>query len=268
MDRAAISATMIDEKAVPQVQGQVRIVQYAFDTDIRELGAHSDMRKPATDTDLATPLIHLAERHAQDTVAAVVLCSDGRHTSGPPPEDAARLLAARGITVHTLGCGSEDPPPDICVAALDGSQSVFLDEMIRLTAHIKANGYKGQKCSLILSRGEQTIRSRELTLGEDGWTHEDFEFSADRAGANVFVASIKPLAGEALSVNNSPETVVDVANDKLKVLLVDELPRWETSYLASLLRRERKMVLDERWLLSGDNLGPKPNALPEGDRAR
>jgi hypothetical protein len=273
LDRAAIVGSILDGQATPAVQGQVRIVQYAFDTDLRELSSplhpaqRNELRKSATDTDLATPLIHLAERHAQDALAAVVICSDGRHTSGPPPEYAARLLAARGIAVHTLGVGSEEAPPDICVAALDGSQSVFIDELIRLTAHIKTTGCKGQKCILALTRGEQVVQSRELNIGQDGWTHEEFEFPADRAGANVYVATIKPLAGEALTVNNSAETVVDVANDKLKVLLTDEFPRWESRYLASLLRRERKIVLDERWLMTGDNLGPKPNALPADDKA-
>jgi hypothetical protein len=266
IDRVSVVKAMIDGQTIPKVSNQVRVVQYAFDTDLHEIPLSPAVERRATDTDLATPLIHLAERHAQDSVAAVVICSDGRHTSGPPPEDAARLLAARGIAVHTLGVGGEDAPPDICVASLDGTQSVFIDESIRLTAHIRTSGYKGQKCRLELARGTQTVQSRELTIAGDGWMHEDFEFPADKAGANVFTASIKPLPGEALTNNNSAETVVDVANDKLKVLLVDELPRWETRYLASLLRRERKMVLDERWLLTGD-LGPKASALPSDDRA-
>ena len=271
LDRAAITSGMIDARTVAEVGDRVRLVQYGIDTDLRDLvpAAKDGVAAPAapTDTDLATPLIHIAERHAQDSIAAVVICSDGRHTSGPIPEDAARLLSARGITVHTLGVGSETAPPDICVARLEGTQSVFMEETIKLTAHVKVAGLKGQKCVLVLSREDKMVQQRELSLGDDGWLHESFEIPADKPGPNVFTASIKPLPGEVLTMNNSAEFIVDVANDRLKVLLADELPRWESRYVASLLRRERKMTLDERWLLSGENLGPKPKALPLDEKA-
>lgn len=270
MDRAAVASVVLDGKAAEAASGKVEFVQYGFDTDLRELVSGKDKREPdhtRSDTDLATPLLRIAERHAQDSVAAVVICSDGRHTSGPAPEDAARVLAARGIVVHTLGVGSPDAPPDICVAKLDGAFSVFMEETIRLTAHIKVSGMKGKSCTLALTRGDKPIQQRELKLGDDGWLHENFEFPADKAGPNVFTASIKPLPGEVMTDNNSAEAIVDVAGDRLKVLLVDELPRWETRYVASLLRRERKMTLDERWLLSGENLGARPKALPEDEKA-
>src|SRR6185295_19334580 len=107
---------------------RTRIVTYNIHTDLRsadgkalalkegEAAEKSDDKKDdkdakktistRDDTDLATPLLRLAERHAHDTITAVVLCSDGRHTSGPVPDDAARALSARGIALHTLGVGS------------------------------------------------------------------------------------------------------------------------------------------------------------------
>ncbi|MFH0938145.1 MAG: hypothetical protein V1899_02535 [Planctomycetota bacterium] len=245
----------------------VKIVHYGFDTDLRAASDADAANKKPRDTDLATPLVRIAERHALDSIAAVVICTDGRHISGSSPENAARMLAARGIVVHMLGVGSQDSPPDICVARLEGTLSVFMEETIRLTANIHTAGFKGQKCLLTLSRGDKVLQQRELIIGAEGWRHENFELTADQSGPNVFIAAIKPLPGEALTLNNSAEAVVDVADDRLKVLLVDELPRWETRYVANLLRRERKMMLDERWLLSSDHLGPKPKALPQTEKA-
>ena len=307
MTRAAIITTMLDKKAIPSAESRIQIRSYNFDTDLRDLHDTDEKDKaeksaqpsekdktekpkdekdksPASvkdatpagksksdatpeDTDLATPLLHVAERHAQDTVAAVIICTDGRHTSGPNPDDAARALAARGIAVHTLGVGSPDAPPDIAVAKLDGTLSVFLDETIHLTAHIKVAGVAGKKGNLVLKRGDQIMQHRELTLAANGWMHESFDLPADRAGPNVFTATVDPIPGEALTNNNTAEAVVEVANDRLKVLLVDELPRWESRFVGSLLRRDRKMTLDERWLQSGENLGRKPKALPDGQKA-
>lgn len=282
MDRFAYMTAVLEKATAGADAERTRVVTYNIDTDLRspdgkalalkegeseekpDPKADKKTKQAATaDTDLATPLLRLAERHAHDTITAVVLCSDGRHTSGPAPEDAARALSARGIALHTLGVGSVDAPPDICVARLDGTLSVFLEETIRLTAHIKVSGCKGKKCKLVLRRGDKEIQKRDLTLGDDGWLHQNFELTADKGGPNAFTALVEPLPGETLTTNNSADCVVDVANDRLKVLVVDELPRWETRYVASLLRRERKMNLTERWLMTGDNIGPRPKALPE-----
>jgi len=283
MDRIAFTIAVL-EKATQSLNGErARIVSYNIDTDLRSPDGKaldpapddpsekkSDKRTAAlarADTDLATPLLRLMEKHAHDTVTSIVLCSDGRHTSGPAPEDAARAIAARGISLHSLGVGSTEAPPDICIARLDGTLSVFLEETIRLTAQIKATGLKGKKCKLTLSSNEKQVQQRELTITSDGWINETFELTASKSGPNSFTASIEPLPGEALNTNNSADAVVDVANDRLKVLVVDELPRWETRYVASMLRRERKMELKERWLNSGDGMGPRPKALPEEQKA-
>jgi len=277
MDRSAVMLRSL-EKALAPAGDKIRFVSYNIDTDLHSLPDSKEPKDPKeeaagknpkndarmrSDTDLATPLLKLAERHAQETVSAVVLCSDGRHTSGPIPEDAARALAARGITLHTLGVGSVDAPPDVCVARLEGTLSVFLEETIHLTAHIKSNGYKDKKCKMVLRRGDQVIETRELTLPADGWMRQNFDLVADKRGAHSFSASIEPLPNETLISNNSAEAVVDVANDRLRVLLIDELPRWETRYVASLLRRERKMELVERWLVNAQTQGIRLKALPD-----
>ncbi|HEY3324837.1 MAG TPA: hypothetical protein VGP72_30570 [Planctomycetota bacterium] len=301
-DRFTLLKQVLEKAAGPSSGEQCRVVAYDIDTDLRSPDReHPDDEKTAatvpargrkgalppddakaekpdersaftsdlrnSDTDLATPLLRLAERHAQDTIAAVVLCSDGRHTTGPSPEDAARAMAARGTPVHTLGVGSIEPPPDICVARLDGTLSVFLEETIRLTAHIKTVGCKGKKCDLVLSRGEKELQRRAITISQDGWLHQPFDLTADLAGPNAFTASIVPLPDETLTTNNSASAVVDVANDKLKVLVVDEMPRWEMRYVASMLRRERKMNLTERWLTTTEVLNPRAKALPDEQKS-
>ncbi|MCZ7648349.1 MAG: hypothetical protein M5U26_24335 [Planctomycetota bacterium] len=280
MDRAALVDAVLDGKVAQAAGDRVQTVSYRLDSKLRPIeGAReedAELEDAGTkgETDLATPLLRLAERHAQDPIAAVVLCSDGRHTSGPAPEEAARALAARGIVLHTLGAGGLEAPFDLCVARLEGSPSVFLDETIRLTAHLKVAGLQSspggpeiKNAKLVLRRGDEVLDERAAAFGRDGWFQQEFELKAEQAGTHVYGVTLEPLPGEALAENNHAEAVVDVANDRLKVLLADLMPRWESRYVASLLRRERKMTLDERWLLSGDGLGPKPAALPDDEQA-
>ena len=220
-------------------------------------------REKVAETDLATPLFRLAEREGHERLAAVVLCSDGRHTTGPLPEDAARALAARGVKLHALGVGAVKAPSDICVARLEGPISVFQEETIRLAAHVRGVGFRNRVVNLVLRRGQEVLEERKIKFVREEWRQEVFEVPANQSGANLFLASIEPLEAEALVSNNSAEALVDVAADKLRVLVIDEEPRWETRYIASLLRRERKMVLDERWLRYGKGFDESTPALPK-----
>jgi hypothetical protein len=288
MNRMEITEQLLTRQIKPFVnEHKVAVKAYYLDTDLQPApylqaaltegitkADAVDQKKPATkeeteerekvaETDLATPLFRLAEREGQESLAAVVLCSDGRHTTGPLPEDAARAMAARGVKLHALGVGAIKSPADICVARLEGPISVFKDETIRLTAHLRGVGYKDREVKLVLKRGQEVLQERGIKFVNEEWRQEVFEVPASQSGANLFIASIEPLEGEALVLNNSAEALVDVASDKLRVLVIDEEPRWETRYVASLLRRERKMVLDERWLRYGQGFDKSTPALPQ-----
>jgi hypothetical protein len=288
MSRMAITEQLLTRQIKPFVnERKVLVKAYYLDTDLQPAphlqaalteslpkAEGAAQQKPATkketaarenvaETDLATPLFRLTEREGQENVAAVVLCSDGRHTTGPLPEDAARALAARGVKLHTLGVGAVKAPADICVARLEGPLSVFKDETIRLTTHLRGVGYKDREVKLVLKRGQEVLQERGIKFISEEWRQEVFEVPASQSGANLFIVSIEPLDGEALVPNNIAEALVDVASDKLRVLVIDEEPRWETRYIASLLRRERKMVLDERWLRYGQDFDKSTPALPQ-----
>ena len=91
---------------------------YAFGTSTRPIG---NFAPPSADprTDFADALGAMVVRQERGTgpyddkpspLAAVVVISDGRATrSRGSAEEAARLLAERGVTVHTVAVGSDKP---------------------------------------------------------------------------------------------------------------------------------------------------------------
>jgi len=53
--------------------------------------------------------------------------------------------------------------------------------------------------------------------------------------------------GEATLQNNSARTAVAIHEDRMRVLLVDDHPRWESRYLCSLFERDRRVELVRRY---------------------
>lgn len=69
---------------------------------------------------------------------AVILLSDGRRTSGPDPEIAARMAAERGVRVYTVGFGSPQGSPEVSTM----SYYMQLDEpALRAVAKITGGEY-------------------------------------------------------------------------------------------------------------------------------
>jgi hypothetical protein len=85
-----------------------------------------------------------------------------------------------------------------------------------------------------------------------------FNTQLTEVGLERFQIRVAPLDGEASEENNFDHFEVNVTRSQIKVLLADELPRWEYRYLAQLFRRDAKVQCDELLF--------RPRALATGRR--
>ena len=84
------------------------------------------------------------------------------------------------------------------------------------------------------------------------------------------VASIEPRADEAETRNNSKQKHLKVVDDKIKVLMVDQSPRWEFKYLMQQMLRDRRVDL-KVFLVDGDpgvSKGENTPYLPEFPKSK
>jgi Ca-activated chloride channel family protein len=92
------------------------------------------------------------------TAAAIVLLSDGQTTTGPDPVDAARLAAARGVRVFTVGVGTENGQ---LLTGEGWSMRVRLDEeALKAIADLTRAEYFYAGNALDLKKVYETLRSK------------------------------------------------------------------------------------------------------------
>ena len=99
--------------------------------------------------------------------------------------------------------------------------------------------------------GDQTVATRAVTFGADGEQVIPMHFIPSTAGEFELQASIDPRADETVKDNNSFSQRLKVIDAKIKVLLVDQSPRWEFRYLQAMLLRDRRVDL-KCYLVEGD----------------
>lgn len=177
-------------------------------------------------------------------VAGVVVLSDGRQTGPGSPLETAAALGARGIPVYAVGVGSKGEPRDAAIAKLSAPESVFKGDTIVLEVALSMSGIPVERVPVTLTEGPRTVEIKNAPVDDAaGWVRFEVP-TAEAPGIRRFKVSLPVFDKEATLGNNCRDAIVKVVDDKLRVTVVFEYPRWELRFLRNLIWRNRKMDLD------------------------
>lgn len=195
-------------------------------------------------TNLAAALRHVHDHLNPDDPASVVLLSDGRHNNGGDVVEPARLLASRGVRVFTLAFGSTQVAADATVEQLDAPDWVYHDDTLRASALLRLDGLANRAVVVDFYRGDAKIDSRTITpTGEHTTQVVHFTDKPPEAGVFEYDVRVAPLPEESVKENNRLGARVAVKKDKLAVLVVEDMPRWEYRHLVNYLSRDQRVKL-------------------------
>ncbi len=182
---------------------------------------------------------------------AVVVLTDGIGTMGQPLQQAAQQARRMRIPLHTVAIGSERRRPDVAVENLVVEEVVFPGDRLQVEATIRATGYEGETVDVLLRDAESTVlASTTIDLPADDVTETvSLAIRPSAPGRMPLELGIQPLADENDSRNNQVRQVIEVRDEKIRVLLVQNQPSYEYRALKSLLERdpavELKVLLQE-----------------------
>jgi uncharacterized membrane protein len=228
-------------------------------------------------TALADAVSELLRRKDGDPPAAVVVVTDGQdNASKLTLEEAARECARLKVPLHVWGVGSSEGGllqiRDVAVP-----ETIFYDDIIAVPVRWRARGLKkGQTVQFKLTLGGKDMDfslrgqdrdKRELTLkpGED--LRAVLEFSPRKEG--VEGADLQDLVvsinlKENASFKDEAKRQVKLSDSKVRVLYVENSPRWEYKFIQAALLRDRRV--EARFLLTKADprvLKAGPPFLPE-----
>jgi hypothetical protein len=235
------------------LEKDLEIPRFTFGTDsLQEWDSSSGPLVAEGDrTALGEVVRKTIERYRGAPLAGVLLITDGGQNSGAPLGEAARQLKDAGIPVYAVGVG--DPAArDVAIEGVEMREVLLADDAAPVTVKLRTQGMKGESGRVIFSLGGVDVAEEEVEIGEDGLQEVSTLFVPRRVGEYVLEARFESEgASEALAGNNSGRTSLRVVDRRLKVLLLDQAPRWEFKYLEAMLLRERRVDLS-CFLFEGD----------------
>ncbi|NQT93153.1 MAG: hypothetical protein HQ559_10365, partial [Lentisphaerae bacterium] len=216
-------------------------------------------------TRIGSTLQDVLGRYEKSRVSGVVLLTDGNVNSGRPVNEAREELRERGIPVFTLDIGSPVPPPDIAIARVIAPRTSFVDDNLRLAVVLKRDGYQEKKITVKVSSGDEVLKEKTIEPGEETRTVVDLSFVEKTGGVRNYTVEAELFDGEAFDHNNRKSFTVNLLKDRIRTLVVDEFPRWETRYLAMMLSRDKRVDLRTIFVASTEEeeLPPGEDGYPE-----
>jgi hypothetical protein len=212
--------------------------------------------KPANaQTDLTEALEHVLENTSPESLAGVLLLSDGRHNGTGLPEDSLRQLAVRNTPLTAVPIGGDLGPVDISLLSLKAPESIYLDDRVVVTATAKLDGFLGEKVNAELLSGDQVLETVTIDVTDVSFrTEVNFVHKPEAKGIQNYRVRLKPDPREIFQENNEWDFKVAVTDDRTNVLLIDGFPRWEFRYLRNLFYGRDKSVHLQFVLLDPDEV--------------
>ncbi len=220
---------------------------FSFDEKVEPEGGAEDpaawinARKPDGSTSqLGSALNEAVARYSGQQVEGVVAISDYAWIKGTDPLKVAKDLGHRGIPIHAVTVGVP-APPDIRVREVMAPEVVFQGDKVPLRVQIESEGFQGETVELTLTIDGDRASERRIEL-RGGLQFEEMTFIPKKDSGSVELAfSVTSLPGETTAENNTRKSKVRILDEKINVLYVEGLPRWEYRYLRWVLLRDPRL---------------------------
>ncbi len=228
--REAISR-LTDSVFWTSVQDKLSIVRQPFGTNDPAATAAS-----GRGTNLHEPLAQAPQRFRN--LRAIVLASDGDWNEGEPPVQAASALRLKGIPVFSIPVGSSSRLPDIELISLDSPMFGIAGKSVRVPFTIESTLPREHVATVKLKTSDGEEISKEIRIAAMGRTSEWMIWKPKTTGDYTLTVDVPQHADELVPDNNRLAAPIAIREEKLRVLVVESVPRWEYRYLRNALSRD------------------------------
>ncbi len=218
-----------------RLAASAKVARGYFSASPRQEGTNSPGQKEEG-TDLAAALDDVLQKH-RNTKAVLVL-TDGDWNLGRNPVASATRYRAEDIPIFSVATGRETVMPDLILERVLAPAYGLLGERVVLPFKVTSQVGREVRTSVQLLRDGREETRKEIVIPPLGALEDSILWSPKEAGEFSLTVKLPVEPEESLRQNNEQTFRMAVRSEKLSVLVVDSLPRWEYRYLRNALERD------------------------------
>ncbi|MDT8368831.1 MAG: hypothetical protein RQ745_06460 [Longimicrobiales bacterium] len=215
---------------------------FHFGNETGRVESADALRFDGTRTDLASALVRAQETLSSVPLSGLVVVSDGASNAGPALAEALVPLQAASLPVYSVGLGPERLDPDIQVDRVELPRSVLRGSDIVVDVPVTQRGFARRSATLVVEDGARRLTEVPLDFGEDGEAVlARARFTLDEAGPRALRFRVPVQEGEEVARNNARDLLIDVREDREKILYFEGEPRYEVKFLRRAIWRDENI---------------------------
>ena len=173
-------------------------------------------------TDIGQVMREVYDRFNGPDLGAVIIDGDGIYNRGRDPRLEVDKL---GVPVHVISLGDTTVRPDLVLRSVEHNRIGYLGNELPILVRVEAKHLGGSRTRVSILQGGKEIAGSDLVVkGHPAFVEVPLVIKAERAGVQRFTALVRPVEGEATEVNNRADVLIDVLDDRQKILLLGAAP--------------------------------------------
>lgn len=247
MSRAELGRHLLMKGAlkIPRLRrlGDVRVFSLAEpprEIPLTEL-ANEPIEATRPFTRLGSVVYEIISEYGSQPLAAVLMLTDGNSNAGRPLAEVGELLSELDIAALAIGIGLPSPPHDVSIDRILAPSTSFRGDRLELRTVVRRHGFRHRQIRLTVTSGGQLVYERVLAPGPEELVTVDLSFVEEHDGFRHYVVEAEAMGGEALYENNRRTVSVNILTDPIRVVMIDQFPRWETRYASMMLERDPRV---------------------------
>jgi len=220
------------------LEGEAKVMLEEFDRP----STNAPGSNTVAGTDLNASLAAVLQR--QQHLKAVLLLTDGDWNQGESPVNAAIQYRSRNVPIYTVRVGREMPLPDLVLEEVSAPSYGLLGEQISIPFRVQSFLPRDVRTTVALTSVAGVDVRKDITIPAFGEVQSSLVWSPQALGSYSLNMGLPAEADEYLADNNDKHLRIAVRTEKLRVLVVESLPRWEYRFLRNALSRDPGVEVD------------------------
>lgn len=204
---------------VNAVKDKYDVRTYQFDSDGRPSTSFDFKGK---ETDISKLFLDLENNYANKNIGAIILATDGIYNKGTNP---LYSISKFNAPIYTIALGDTLPLKDVWIQSINHNQVAYLGNAFPVEVLVNAIDLKEKQVSVSISHNGKVLKSENITINSNSFNATlNYLLDAEQSGIQKYTVSLSTLEEDKNKQNNTQSFVIDVIDNREKVLILANAP--------------------------------------------
>lgn len=185
------------------------------------------------ETDIDNLISDVENNYSNQNIGALIIISDGIYNKGSNPVYSAEQLQ---FPVYTIAMGDTNEIRDVSIQKINHNQFAYSGNIFPAEVIINAKKFAGKELTVSVTDVRGKKFAQNLKINSDNFIAPvTFTFNADFPGVQRYSVNVTQLEGEKNISNNNQSFVIEVIDNRSKILLLANYPHPDVSAIKDAL---------------------------------